>query len=108
MKILILEGIPTSGKSTITNNIKERLVGLPVRIAAEAETHEPVMEQTKELHISFFRDLIKRLVDEKPQLIIFDRLYLTQASRAVVTMHEYSTVESLLSRYGTLTVFFAS
>jgi thymidylate kinase len=105
MKILILEGIATSGKSTITKIIKKQLSGLLVSVASEKETHIPIMKQTKELHIAFFKDLIKRLINEKPELIIFDRLYLTQAFRAGVSISEYSELENILSKYDTITVF---
>ena len=105
MKVLILEGIPTSGKSTLTEIIKEKLEGLSVSVATEAETHEPIMEQANDLHISFFENLIKKLVIEQPDLIIFDRLYLTQASRAGAGLAEYSAIENLLSRHNALTVF---
>ena len=105
MKILILEGIATSGKSTITKIIKKQLSGLLVSAASEKETHIPIMKQTKELHIAFFKDLIKRLINEKPELIIFDRLYLTQAFRAGVSISEYSELENILSKYDTITVF---
>jgi thymidylate kinase len=107
MKILILEGIPTSGKSTLTGGIKEQLRGLTVRVATEAETHEPIMKQKDELHIPFFENLIEKLVAEKPGLIIFDRLYLTQAFRAHAKLTEYSAIENLLSEHDTLTVFLA-
>lgn len=105
MKILILEGIATSGKSTITASIKEQLADLTVRLVGEVETHEPIMKHTDELHIPFFKTLIERLVAEKPELIIFDRLYLTQAFRAGVSLAEYSAIENLLSQHDTLTVF---
>lgn len=105
MKILILEGIATSGKSTLTASLKEQLPGLNVRVASEAETHVPIMEQTNELHVPFFEDLIKKLVIEKPELIIFDRLYLTQAFRAGASLTKYAAIEDLLAQYGALTVF---
>lgn len=105
MNILIFEGIPTSGKSTLTETIKEQLKGLTVRVATEAETHEPIMGQTNELHVSFFENLIEKLVTEKPELIIFDRLYITQAFRAGASLTEYSAIEILLSQYAALTVF---
>ncbi len=105
MKILILEGIATSGKSTLTKSIKEQLPGLIVRVATEAETHEPIMEQTEELHVPFFENLIEKLTIEKPELIVFDRLYLTQAFRAGARLAEYSAIENLLSQHDALTVF---
>lgn len=105
MQILILEGIATSGKSTITRIIQEQLTGRSVRVATEEETHIPIMKQARELHIAFFEDLITRLANEKPELIIFDRLYLTQAFRAGVSLREYADIEALLTNYHTITVF---
>lgn len=105
MKILILEGIATSGKSTITESIKGHLSGMDIRVASEAETHIPIMQRTSELHLTFFKDLIKRLVTEKPDLIVFDRLYLTQAFRAGVDLSGYSALEKLLLKFDALTVF---
>ena len=48
MKSLILEGIATSGKPTLTETIKGQLRGLTVRVATEGEMHKPIMEQTNE------------------------------------------------------------
>jgi thymidylate kinase len=105
MKLLILEGVATSGKSTVISGIRERLSGLTVRVAGEPETHIPIMKQTDELHIAFFEDLINRLVAEKLNLIIFDRLYLTQAFRAGVTLDKYSGLENSLASMGAITAF---
>jgi thymidylate kinase len=105
MKIIILEGIATSGKSTITESIKARLPGLALRTVNEEETHIPIMRQTDELHIPFFKNLIEDVAAEKPDLVIFDRLYLTQAFRAGASLADYSGIEQLLSNYGALIVF---
>ncbi len=105
MKILILEGIATSGKSTITDALKEHLSNLDIRVASEVETHIPIMKQPNELHVTFYENLINRLVAEKPKLIIFDRLYLTQAFRAGVSLTKYSEIENILSKHSVLTVF---
>jgi thymidylate kinase len=105
MKILILEGIATSGKSTLTESIKEKLKGQVVLVATEEKTHLPIMRQTNELHVPFFEQLIKQLIFEKPGLIIFDRLYLTQAFRAGVNLSSYVALENLLAKYSTLAVF---
>lgn len=105
MKIVILEGIATSGKSTITSIIQKQLSGLTIRVVSEEETHEPIMKQTHELHVSFFKNLINQLIAEKSDLVIFDRLYLTQAFRAGLSLTEYSELEHILSKYNALTVF---
>jgi thymidylate kinase len=105
VKILILEGIATSGKSTVTDTIREHLSGLAIRVVSEAETHVPIMKQTNELHVTFFKSLINQSTTMKSDLIIFDRLYLTQAFRAGVSLAEYSDLENMLSGHGALTVF---
>jgi thymidylate kinase len=105
MRLLILEGIATSGKSTVIGSITEKMQGLTVRIAGEPETHIPIMKQTDESHIEFFEKLIERLISGKPDLIIFDRLYLTQAFRAGISLKQYSNLENTLASLDTLTVF---
>jgi thymidylate kinase len=105
MKIIILEGIATSGKSTITESIKEQLPGLTLRTVSEEETHIPIMKQTDKLHIPFFKNLIEEAVAEKPDLVIFDRLHLTQAFRAGASLADYSGIEKLISNYDAMIVF---
>lgn len=105
MKILIFEGIATSGKSTVITHLKKALRGLRVVVADESVTHEPIMEKQSDMHISFFKEIINRLVSTKPDLLIFDRLYLTQAFRAKCAVRDYSEIEELLSKYSPLTIF---
>jgi pantothenate kinase len=45
------------------------------------------------------------LTAKKPDLLIFDRLYLTQAFRTKCEISDYSEIEELLSKYAPLTVF---
>ncbi len=105
MKILILEGIATSGKSTVISNLQKALPDLKVVVASEADTHEPIMEERSDKHIGFFKELIHRLSSTKPDLLIFDRLYLTQAFRAKCDISDYSEIEELLGQYSPLTIF---
>lgn len=105
MTILIFEGIATSGKSTIIKDLVDALADTKIRIAHEDETHVPIMQATSEKHIEFFKDLITKLTNENNDVLIFDRLYLTQAFRAGCRIAEYQEVESLLSNYSTTTIF---
>lgn len=105
MKILILEGIATSGKSTVIAGLQKRLAGHNIRIAGEAETHIPIMKQTGRLHIEFFEELLNRTISGSSDLLIFDRLYLTQAFRANATLKKYSLVEGVLNKQDALTAF---
>lgn len=104
MKVLIFEGIATSGKSTIISRLQK---ALPVRftVAEESETHIPIMKETADRHIGFFKSLINKLITEKPDLLVFDRLYLTQAFRAKCSIKDYAVVEKLLAEYSPLTIF---
>jgi len=105
MKTLIFEGIATSGKSTITSYIVKSLKDeMRVELATEDQTHEPIMAQRSELHTLFFEDLINRLTLAHPDLLIFDRLYITQAYRAKSDLAEYSAIEDALLPYSPHTI----
>lgn len=105
MKALILEGIATSGKSAITERIVKQLSGkMTVEVAAEEQTHEPIMEERNDLHIQFFQDLISQMVHKKPDLLIFDRLYITQAYRAHSDLTPYAPLEDMLLPYSPHTI----
>jgi thymidylate kinase len=105
VKTLIFEGIATSGKSSVISELQKALTGQKVLVAGETKTHEPIMEQRAEKHIEFFTSLINHLTAKKPDLLIFDRLYLTQAFRAKSRVENYDEIEELLSRYTPLTIF---
>lgn len=105
MKVLIFEGIATSGKSTSISQLKKALPKLKVIVSEESETHIPIMKDTANKHIDFFEKLINRLVSEGPDLLIFDRLYLTQAFRAKCKINDYSEIEELLAKYSPLIIF---
>lgn len=105
MKILIIEGIPTSGKSSITTEISELLGENHVRVYGEPETHIPIMDKSEELHVEFFKSLLENAVKSDADLVIFDRLHFTQAIRAKASIGEYSEIEDLLARQKTLVVY---
>ena len=105
MKLLILEGVATSGKSTITENLRHKLPNENVVLRGEEATHIPIMHKPQDLHIEFFHSLITKAVATKADLVIFDRLYLTQAFRANAAVDEYADIENSLLQYPTLTVF---
>ncbi len=105
MKILIIEGVATSGKSTLTEAIVKLLNGHQVKIFSEENTHIPIMNKPDEFHIDFFNTLITSAIQTKSDLIIFDRLHLTQAHRAKSDIAIYEEVESLLAQHSTLMAY---
>jgi thymidylate kinase len=105
MKILIIEGIPTSGKSSVIKKISELLGEDQVRVYREPETHIPIMDKPEELHTEFFESLIRDAVESGANFVIFDRFHLTQAIRAKVSIGEYSEIENLLVKQKTLVAY---
>ena len=63
------------------------------------------MKDKADKHIAFFESLINKLITNKPDLLIFDRLYLTQAFRAKCSINDYAEIEKLLSKYSPVTIF---
>jgi thymidylate kinase len=105
MRTLIFEGIATSGKSTIIDYLVKALKGeVTIELATEEQTHEPIMARRSELNIGFFADLINKLTLKHPDLLIFDRLYITQAYRAKTDLTEYSAIEDALMPYSPHTI----
>lgn len=105
MKTLIFEGIATSGKSTITDYLVKSLKDeMNIELATEEQTHLPIMTQRSELNTLFFEDLINQLTFKHPDLLIFDRLYITQAYRAKSSLSEYASTENALMPYSPHTI----
>jgi thymidylate kinase len=105
VKIIIIEGIATSGKSTIIELLRKKLSNEQIKVYGEPDTHIPIMEQPDELHLDFFKSLIDEALSSQADYIIFDRLYLTQAFRAKTDISKYENIEDTLLQHQTLTAF---
>lgn len=103
--VLIVEGIPTSGKSSLIENISKLLDKNKVVVFDEPKTHEPIMDKPEDLHIEFFKSLLQDAVKSDADLVIFDRFHFTQAYRAKAAISEYSEIEDLLAKQKTLVVY---
>lgn len=105
MKILIIEGIATSGKSSLVENLSELLSDRKLAVFGELNTHIPIMNKPDELHIQFFKSLLADAVKTNADLVIFDRFHYTQAFRAKADINQYSEVEDLLRQQETLVAY---
>jgi len=106
MRILIFEGIATSGKSTLIKKLSDALPpGIKIRLASEDETHVPIMKATSELHLGFFENLVHDFTQPSPDVVVIDRFYLTQAFRAKSSLQAYKQVEDMLKPFNPLTIF---
>jgi thymidylate kinase len=104
MKILIFEGIATSGKSTVIRSLEKRLRAENLFVLSEDETHLPIREKRENLHLDFFMRLVARLTEAQPAVALVDRFYLTQAVRARSPLTAYATVEDMLQKHDVQTV----
>lgn len=104
-KILIVEGIATSGKSSLIKELIDLLGENKIRVYSESETHIPIREDTEKLHIKFFRSLLKDAYESELGIIIFDRLHFTAAFRAKANINQYTEIEDLLLEHNTLVAY---
>lgn len=105
MYVIIFEGIARSGKSTLIRLIQEHFEkSLKTVVFTEEQTHEPIMKDTSDANVSFFRLLLTK-IDKNSDVVIFDRLYLTQAFRSGNTLNVYAQLEEELLTYSPTTVF---
>jgi thymidylate kinase len=102
---MILEGIPTSGKSSISREVSELLGEGHVKVYGEPETHIPIMDKPEGLHIGFFKSLLQDAIESNADLVIFDRFHFTQAIRAKANISNYFEIEGLLAKQKTLVVY---
>ena len=105
MNILIIEGIPTSGKSSLIEKLSKLLRDKQLAVFSEPKTHEPIMDKPDELHIEFFNSLLQDAVKSSADLVIFNRFHFTQALRAQASISEYLEIEDLLAKQKTLVAY---
>jgi thymidylate kinase len=104
MIVRIFEGIATSGKTSLTIALKDALPEYNVVIYGEDQTHIPIKDARKELHMQFFFDLLDNALESNADLVLFDRLYITQAFRANVPIAMYRRLEERLQRVDAETI----
>lgn len=79
MKIIILEGIATSGKTSIKNKLADAFVekGINFSIIEEDETLMPILDnKDRQISIGLLKEVISKALKEEKDFIIFDRLFL--------------------------------
>lgn len=101
MKILILEGIATSGKTTIKNNLEKYFdkKGLNYLVIEEDETLMPILHNTnRKIGIAHLKKVIKKALAQKKDILIFDRLYFTHVFRTRSSINDFKGIENLLKK----------
>ncbi len=107
MKILILEGIATSGKTTLMNRLEKYLnkKQLSYYIIKEKETLMPILYNTnKDVSLAYLKKVIKKGLNQKKDILIFERLYFTHIFRTNSKIKDFKEIENLFKE-STLLVF---
>jgi len=99
MKIIILEGIASSGKTAIKNYLCEYLKNkrLNFIIVEEDESLMPILDN-KDPHVAInhLKEAISKYLKKNVDVIIFDRLYFTHVFRTKSELDTFSEIENLI------------
>ncbi len=98
MKTIILEGIATSGKSTIISMIEAASENKSLlKIVPEEQTLMAIVDN-KDLAVSinYLNNLLANVYVSQFELVVFDRLHLTHAFRTDSSIEDYADIEELL------------
>jgi len=105
MKLIILEGIATSGKTTVKNKVMTLLAekGLTFSVVEEDETLMPILNNTdKQVSLDLLKKTIKKALREEKDYIIFDRLFFTHIIRTKSSLKDFREIESMIEKQALL------
>lgn len=108
MQNYIFEGMPTSGKTTLTNLIAQKLARHnKVVVLGEDVTVIPTVEDPVPLKVrSYLGRILALAIDEQPDVILTDRFHISQAHRLGIPLQYFAGIERrLLAATEPLTVF---
>jgi thymidylate kinase len=108
MKIIILEGIATSGKTSVKNELLEILKqrSLSYDFVDEEETLMPLLDNTDPLIASnHITNILNKYLSLNKDTLIFDRLYLTHIWRTGANIESFKESTSLLLANNALICF---
>lgn len=98
-KIIILEGIATSGKSTVIKYLSQLLdkSNLTFTIVGEDVTLMPILNNTeKEVSLDLLKRVINNAIQEGKDLIVFDRLFFTHIFRTSSEYSDFREIEEMI------------
>jgi thymidylate kinase len=99
MKIIILEGIATSGKTSIQKRLVDFFTqnNFSYSLITESETLMPILDNIdKKVSIDFLKKIIEDTLENKYDYIIFDRLFLTHIFRTNSTIEDFQDIINLI------------
>lgn len=107
-RTIIVEGVTTSGKSTIVDNLRRyaREHNLSGTFLSEEETVIPCIDSTNLKHNQeFLSELLQTVFAEDKNLYVFDRLHFTHTIKTNSTIKDFTDIENGLKQHDA-TLFF--
>ena len=102
MKLVIIEGIATSGKTSVIKELEKILKKEKIDYTTikEKETLLPIFkDRSKKTNLNFISKLLKKYLKlRNKRIIIFDRLYLTHIYRTKSNIKDFESIGILLKR----------
>lgn len=108
MKIIILEGIATSGKTSVRKELEQLLNYRNLKYSSidEEETLMPVLNNANpEVSAKYILDVLKKYTLSEVDILIFDRLYLTHIWRTKSTPDLFEKSADILLEHHTSICF---
>ncbi|TSC52323.1 MAG: Uncharacterized protein LiPW41_534 [Parcubacteria group bacterium LiPW_41] len=108
MHIIIIEGITTSGKTSVFTNLKRYADEHNIKsvFISEEETTTPYIDSVSlESNKNALNNLVRNALSKKSDLLVFDRLYFAHTFKTGGTTEDFREIEELLNGYDT-TMFF--
>lgn len=103
MKIIIFEGIASSGKTTIEKLLAQTLPNS--KVLTEGETLMPLIEnRDPEIAVNHLNQFLERFREEKAEYLIIDRFHFTHVFRTKSDFHIFSDFETNLQKVGDVLV----
>jgi ADP-ribose pyrophosphatase YjhB (NUDIX family) len=97
MQILLVEGIPTSGKTTISQKIAKLLENHKIQIIDENITWMPLIDNTKpQIALDFLQTKIAEFENLDTDFLIIDRLHLTHIFKTKPDLEFFVSIENWL------------
>jgi thymidylate kinase len=99
MKVIILEGIATSGKTSVKNKLVEILAARQENfsIINEEESLLPILNNTdRKISIALLKKIISEALNSDKKIIIFDRLFFTHIFKTGSSVEEFKEIENML------------
>lgn len=107
-KIIILEGIATSGKTSVKDELERILTqqGVSFQFVGEEETLMPLLNnRDSKVSSQYLINIVNKYLEVQKDIIVFDRLYLTHVWRCGGDVPAFKEVEKLLLENKTTLIF---